>query len=72
MQEDLAIIKRGTDEILTESDLKKKLDSGKQFSFGYDYKLSSKAKVFYFFTDLNGNQDSKEKEIHGVGFEYKF
>ena len=53
-----------------ESDMK--LDSGKQFSFGYDYKLSSKAKVFYFFTDLNGNQDSKEKEIHGVGFEYKF
>ena len=30
MQENLAIIKRGTDEILTESDLKKKLDSGKQ------------------------------------------
>ena len=54
----------------TESDMK--LDSGKQFSFGYDYKLSSKAKVFYFFTDLNGNQDSKEKEIHGAGFEYKF
>ena len=51
----------------TESDMK--LDSGKQFSFGYDYKLSSKAKVFYFFTDLNGNQDSKEKEIHAVGFE---
>ena len=54
----------------TESDMK--LDSGKQFSFGYDYKLSSKAKVFYFFTDLNGNQDSKEKEITGIGFEYKF
>jgi hypothetical protein len=49
-----------------------KLDSGKQFTFGYDYKLSSKAKAFYFFTDLNGNEDSKEKEIHGVGFEYKF
>ena len=30
MQQDLAIIKRGTDEILTESDLKKKLKSGKQ------------------------------------------
>jgi len=53
-----------------ESDMK--LDSGKQFTFGYDHKLSTKAKVFYFFTDLNGNQDSKEKEIHGVGFEYKF
>ena len=53
-----------------ESDMK--LDSGKQFSFGYDYKLSSKAKAFYFFTDLNGNEDSKEKDIHGVGFEYEF
>ena len=30
MQDDLALIKRGTDVILTESDLKKKLESGKQ------------------------------------------
>ena len=30
MEEALKIINRGTDEILTESDLKKKLDSGKQ------------------------------------------
>ena len=30
MDEALALIKRGTDEILTESDLKKKLESGKQ------------------------------------------
>ena len=30
MKEALALIKRGTDEILTESDLKKKLKSGKQ------------------------------------------
>ena len=30
MEDDLALIKRGTDEILTESDLKKKLESGKQ------------------------------------------
>ena len=30
MQDDLALIKRGTDEILTASDLKKKLESGKQ------------------------------------------
>ena len=33
-----------------ESDMK--LDSGKQFSFGYDYKLSSKAKVFYILHRL--------------------
>ncbi len=53
-----------------ESDMK--LDSGKQFSFGYDYKLSSKAKAFFFFTDLSGDNKSKEKEITGIGFEYKF
>ena len=53
-----------------ESDMK--LDSGKQFSFGYDYKLSSKAKAFFFFTDLIGDNTSKEKEITGIGFEYKF
>ena len=53
-----------------ESDMK--LDSGKQFSFGYDYKLSSKAKAFFFFTDLSGDNMSKEKEITGIGFEYKF
>ena len=53
-----------------ESDMK--LDSGKQFSFGYDYKLSNKAKAFFFFTDLSGDNISKEKEITGTGFEYKF
>ena len=53
-----------------ESDMK--LDSGKQFSFGYDYKLSSKAKAFFFFTDLSGDNRSKEKEITGIGFENKF
>ena len=53
-----------------ESDMK--LDSGKQFSFGYDYKLSSKAKAFFFFTALSGDNTSKEKEITGIGFEYKF
>lgn len=53
-----------------ESDMK--LDSGKQFSFGYDYKLSSKAKAFFFFTDLSGDNTPKEKEITGIGFEYKF
>ena len=50
-----------------ESDMK--LDSGKQFSFGYDYKLSNKAKAFFFFTDLSGDNTSKEKEITGIGFE---
>ena len=53
-----------------ESDMK--LDSGKQFSFGYDYKLSNKAKAFLFFTDLSWDIFSKEKEITGIGFEYKF
>ena len=39
-----------------ESDMK--LESGKQFSFGYDYKLSNKAKAFFFFTDLSGDNIS--------------
>ena len=49
-----------------------KLDSGKQTSFGYDYQLSKKAKAFFFFTELSGNQKLKEKDITAVGFEYKF
>ena len=49
-----------------------KLDSGKQTSFGYDYQLSTKAKAFFFFTELSGNQKLKEKDIAAVGFEYKF
>ena len=49
-----------------------KLDSGKQTSFGYDYQLSTKAKAFFFFTELSGNQKLKEKDITAVGFEYKF
>jgi len=38
MKEALSLIKRGTDEILTESDLKKKLESGKQLTIkaGFD------------------------------------
>jgi tyrosyl-tRNA synthetase len=38
MTDAISIIKRGTDEILTEADLKKKLDSGKQLTIkaGFD------------------------------------
>ena len=38
MSEALKLIKRGTDEILTEGDLKKKLESGKQLTVkaGFD------------------------------------
>ena len=49
-----------------------KMVSGKQTSIGYDYKLSNKAKFFFFFTDLTGNKKSNEKEISALGFEYKF
>ena len=55
---------------LAESDMK--FSSGKQTSFGYDYKLTKKTRVFFFFTDLSGNVESKEKEVAAVGFEYKF
>ena len=55
---------------LTESDMK--IDSGRQTSIGYDYKISKKAKAFVFYTDLSGDTLSKEKEITALGFEYKF
>ena len=55
---------------LAESDMK--MISGKQTSIGYDYKLSNKAKFFFFFTDLTGNKKFNEKEISALGFEYKF
>ncbi len=49
-----------------------KMGSGIQTSFGYDYKISEKAKAFIFYTDLSGESLSKEKEISALGFEYKF
>jgi hypothetical protein len=55
---------------LAESDMK--FGSGKQTSFGYDYKLNEKTKAFFFFTDLSGSTESKEKKVTAVGFEYKF
>ena len=55
---------------LAESDMK--FSSGKQTSFGYDYKLTKKTRAFFFFTDLSGSTESKEKEVAAVGFEYKF
>ena len=55
---------------LAESDMN--FGSGKQTSFGYDYKLNEKTKAFFFFTDLSGSMESKEKKVTAVGFEYKF
>ena len=55
---------------VAESDMK--LVSGRQTSFGYDYKLGKSTKVFFFFTDLSGNKESKEKEISALGIEYNF
>jgi len=49
-----------------------KLNSGKQTSIGYDYKLSKKAKVLFFLTDLSGDEELNEKEVGAIGFEYRF
>ena len=55
---------------IAESDMK--ISSGKQLSFGYDYKFNKNTKFFFFYTDLSEDQDLKEKEISALGFEYKF
>ncbi|MDG2061554.1 MAG: porin [SAR86 cluster bacterium] len=55
---------------IAESDMK--LQSGKQASIGYDYKLSAKFKVLFFFTDLSLDTRLKQQEVGAVGFEYKF
>ena len=55
---------------LAKSDMK--LDSGKQFSIGYDYLLNKNFILFFFFNDLNENTKFKEKGISAIGFEYKF
>jgi predicted porin len=55
---------------IAKSDMK--LESGKQTSFGYDYKFSQEVKIFFLYTDLSGKQIAKEKKIRAVGFEYKF
>ena len=49
-----------------------KLNSGKQTSIGYDYKLSKKVKVLFFLTDLSGDEELNEKEVGAIGFEYRF
>jgi hypothetical protein len=49
-----------------------KLNSGKQTSIGYDYKLSKKSTVLFFFTDLSGDEELNKKEVGAIGFEYRF
>jgi hypothetical protein len=49
-----------------------KIGSGEQTSFGYDYTLSNKSKVFFFYTDFSGDREPEEKKITALGFEYKF
>ena len=49
-----------------------KLESGKQNSIGYDYKISKIAKVFFHYSDLESDKTSKNSEYVSVGFEYKF
>ncbi len=49
-----------------------KIGSGEQTSFGYDYTLSNKSKVFFFYTDFSGDREPEDKKITALGFEYKF
>ena len=49
-----------------------KISSGKQNSFGFDYKLNRKTNIFFFYTDLLTKDDLKEKAITALGFEYDF
>ena len=49
-----------------------KLESGKQNSLGYTYKISEVAKVFAHYSDLENDNKSKNAEYVSVGFEYKF
>ena len=49
-----------------------KLESGKQNSLGYTYKISKVAKVFLHYSDLESDKTSKNAEYFSVGFEYKF
>ena len=49
-----------------------KLESGKQNSLGYTYKISKVAKVFVHYSDLENDNKSKSAEYISVGFEYKF
>ena len=49
-----------------------KLESGKQNSIGYDYKISKIAKVFFHYSDLESDKTSKNAEYVSLGFEYKF
>ena len=55
---------------IAKSDMK--LNSGKQTSIGYDYKLSKKSTVLFFFTDLSGDEELNKKEVGAIGFEYRF
>ena len=54
----------------TKSDMK--ISSGKQNSFGFDYKLNRKTNIFFFYTDLLSKEDSIETAISALGFEYDF
>jgi len=54
----------------TKSDMK--ISSGKQNSFGFDYKLNKKTNIFFFYTDLLSKEDSIETAITALGFEYDF
>jgi predicted porin len=55
---------------IAKSDMK--IDSGKQTSFSYEYKINKELKLFFMFSNLTGDDLLNDKEVGAVGFKYKF
>jgi hypothetical protein len=49
-----------------------KIDSGKQTSIGYDFRLKKNLKFFTFYSQLDSSDIAKEKDIFSAGLEYKY
>lgn len=47
-------------------------DEGEMWSLGADYKLGKKTKVFAFYTTMENDENTIEKDFLGVGMEHKF
>ncbi len=45
---------------------------GKQISFGADYKLGKKSKLYLYHSSLNNDADTIDKRVTGLGIEHKF
>ena len=49
-----------------------KIDSGKQTSIGYDFRLKKNLKFFTFYSRLDASDIAKEKDIFSAGLEYNY